>query len=403
MTASLGVAPPDATRRDGKLRIAVIVNMVAPYTRPLFECLAQRDDCQLLVVSETPMERDRRWMPEADLPFDHVLLESWTLDLSRLAVGSGFRTRTDTYLYVPKRPVSPLMAFAPDAVVAGGGGIWSSPANIAALVARRRRGWGFVPWWGSFSRPNPTLPRRLAEPWVKAFMRAADAWLVYGSRQARSVLELGADEDRVVFAPITPLVQKVPAADRARGDGATRYLFVGRLIEQKGLDVLLDAFARLEGGELWIVGDGPVRPLVEAASANDPRIRVIGHLTGEALTRAYCDADVLVLPSLYEPWGLVVHEALAYGLPVIASDQVGAAADLVERGVNGYLVRAGSAEELREAMSAIATWTPAQREDASRSSANRLASFSVEQGAEGFFRGCAIAHEHRERTGSVSR
>ena len=378
------------------MRIAVIVNMIAPYTKPLFECLARRDDCDLLVVSETPMERDRRWQPETDVAFAHELLSSWTLDLSRLAVGSGFRTRFDTYLYVPKRPLRTLVDFSPDVVVAGGGGIWSSPANIAALAARRRHGWGFVPWWGSFTRPHPTLPRRLADPWVRAFMRAADAWLVYGSRHARDVEELGADPERVVVAPITPLVPEPPLRREAeQHDGRTRYLFVGRLIERKGLDVLLDAFARFDGGELHIAGDGPLRPLAEAAAARDPRIRLVGHLVGDALAQAYRDADALVVPSLYEPWGLVVHEGLAHGLPVVATDQVGAADDLVDPGVNGYVVAAGSAAELGEAMSAIAAWTPNRREESRLRSSERLASFSVRQGAEGFIRGCTLAVQHR--------
>ena len=52
--------------------------------------------------------------------------------------------------------------------------------------------------------------------------------------------------------------------------------------------------------------------------------------------------DALVLPSLYEPWGLVVHEGLAHGLPVIATDQVASADDLVESSVNGYVVPAGA-------------------------------------------------------------
>ena len=120
-------------RERTRMRLAIIINMVAPYTKPLFTRLAERDDCDVLVVSETPMERDKRWSPEADLAFEHVQLDSWTLDLSRLAVGSGFKRRADAYLYVPKRPLAPLRRFAPDVVVAAGGGIWSSPANIAAL------------------------------------------------------------------------------------------------------------------------------------------------------------------------------------------------------------------------------------------------------------------------------
>jgi glycosyltransferase involved in cell wall biosynthesis len=378
------------------LRIAIIVNMVAPYTKPLFAGLAGRDDCELLVVSETPMERDRKWEAETDLPFEHVLLDSWTLDLARLAVGSGFRTRFDTYLYVPRRPLAPLARFSPDVVVAGGGGIWSSPANIATLAARRRRDWAVVPWWGSFSREQPTLPRRLAEPWVRTFMRSADAWLVYGTRHVRDAIELGADPDRTVIAPITALAPEPPVEANPPAAGEERrYLFVGRLIERKGIDVLLDAFRRVEGGELLIVGDGPQRETVESAAARDPRIRLLGHRDGDALANAYRDAHFLMVPSLYEPWGLVVHEGLAYGLPVITTDQVGAADDLIESGVNGYVVTAGSTQALAGAMRRAAKWAPEQWERAARRSDGLLATCSIDRGVDGFIRGCSLAVEHR--------
>jgi glycosyltransferase involved in cell wall biosynthesis len=212
----------------------------------------------------------------------------------------------------------------------------------------------------------------------------------------RDVIELGADRERVAIANITPLVpEQAPRGDGDRPDGRTRYLFVGRLIERKGLDVLLDAFARVRGGELHIVGDGPLRPLAEAAAARDPRISMVGHLSGDPLVQAYREADALVVPSLYEPWGLVVHEGLAHGLPVITTDQVGAADDLVDPGVNGYIVRAGSSAELSDTMDRISAWTPDRFEEARRGSAPRLAAFSVQSGAEGFIRGCTYALEHR--------
>jgi glycosyltransferase involved in cell wall biosynthesis len=381
------------------MRMAVIVNMVAPYTKPLFERLAEREECELLVVSETPMERDRHWHPETDLPFNHVLLDSWTLDLAWLARGSGFRTRFDTYLYAPKRPLRPLSAFAPDVIVAGGGGIWSSPANIAALAARRRRGWAVVPWWGSFTRPQPTWPRRLADPWVRYFMRTADACLAYGTRQARDLAEMGVDPARTVIAPITALAPEHPPPRESMRTGRhARFLFVGRLIERKGLEVLLRAFERFDGGELWIAGDGPLEGAVSHAAAQDPRIRALGHVGGEDLGDLYAEVDALVVPSLYEAWGLVVHEGLAHGLPVIATDQVGAADDLIDPGVNGYVVPAGSAEATAEAMRSVAAWTQEQRAGAMRRSLETLASCSFDRGADGFVHGCALALEHRRRT-----
>jgi glycosyltransferase involved in cell wall biosynthesis/GT2 family glycosyltransferase len=391
---------PSVTERP--MRIAIIVNMVAPYTTPLFAGLAARDECELLVVSETPMERDRRWQPETALPFEHVQLDSWTLDLAPLAFGSGFRTRFDTYLYVPKRPLAPLNEFSPDVVVAGGGGIWSSPANIVALAARRRRNWAVVPWWGSFTREKPTWPRRLAEPWVRKFMRSADAWLVYGRRHVKDAVALGADPARTVIAPITALAPEPPAKPNPPAAGETlRFLFVGRLIERKGIDVLLEAFRRVDGGELRIVGDGPLREAVESAASKDARIRLLGHRDGAELASAYRDAHVLVVPSLYEPWGLVVHEGLAHGLPVIVTDQVGAGDDLIDSGTNGYVVPAGSAHALAGAMRAAARWAPEEWDDAARRSRETLAACSIDRGVDGFIRGCTLAVEHRRKRKSA--
>ena len=382
-----------------RIRIAVIVNMVAPYTKPLFTRLASDGACDLLVVSETPMERDRHWSPERDLPFEHVLLDSFTLDLSRLAVGSGFRTRFDTYMYLPKHPLAALKRFCPDVVIASGGGIWSSPANIVSLATRRGGGWAFVPWWGSFTRPSPTWPRRLADPWVRWFMKSSDAWLVYGSRHARDIVELGADPDRTVIAPITAVVPDAPPPQhRMPWIGPVRYLFVGRLIERKGVDIMLDAFKRLDEGELWIAGDGPVHETVEAAARRDPRIRLLGHVAGDALSETYRQSDVLLVPSLYEPWGLVVHEGLAHGLPVITTDQVGAAHDLIDHGRNGYVVRAGSSDELNASMRWIRDWTQEKWEDVPACSRERLAFCSIERGAAGFLRGSALAVEYRGRS-----
>jgi glycosyltransferase involved in cell wall biosynthesis len=377
------------------MRIAVIINMITPYQRPVFERLAERDDCELLVIYETERESNRRWREDQPLRYAHVILDSWSLNLARFAIGSGVKLSSDIYVHVPKRPLSPLIRFVPNVVVAAGGGMWASPTNLAALAGRRRHGWAFVPRWESFARRRPTLPRRVAEPWVRRFMRSGDAWIAIGSRSHRDLVHLGADERRIF---VSPLVAE-PAGPSGPGgaEGRTRFLFVGQLIERKGVDVLLDAFAQVERGELAIAGEGPLAERVKAASATDGRIEMLGHLDRAKLQDAYAGADVLVLPSLYDVWGLVVNEALARGLLIITTDQVGAADDLVEHGVNGVIVPAGSVSALADAMRVVGEWSPERRAAAQALTSERLTRTTAENSAQSILEACRCAVDHRSR------
>ena len=131
-------------------------------------------------------------------------------------------------------------------------------------------------------------------------------------------------------------------------------LFVGRLVRQKGLHVLLTACARLKDKfefSLVVVGDGPERAPLAALSRRlrlDDRVRYAGWVATNGTARCFGAADVFVLPSLEEPWAIVVNEAMASGLPVIATRCTGAGRDLVEHGVNGFTVEEGDAEQLAE-------------------------------------------------------
>jgi glycosyltransferase involved in cell wall biosynthesis len=377
------------------MRIAVIINMITPYQRLVFERLSEREDCDLLVVYETAMEPNRQWRLEAPPPYRHVVLDSWSLDLAWLAKGSGMKLVSDIYVHLPRRPLSALRAFAPDAIVASGGGIWSSPTNVAALATRQKHGWAFVPRWESFRRPKPTFPRRLAEPWVRKFMRSGDAWIAVGSRSRRDLVELGADPERIFIWPMIPVPADASDSTSPRPPGPTRFLFVGQLIDRKGIDVLLRAFAGLNHAELLIAGDGPLRDRVLAASGRDSRVIVYGHLEPKALGDLFRRADVFVLPSLYETWGLVVNEALGHGLPVVVTDQVGAADDLVVENVNGLIVPAGSSTALAYAMKRASSWTSEKRRAGHRVSTQKLKPFSFDNAAEAIIQACRCALLHR--------
>lgn len=107
-----------------------------------------------------------------------------------------------------------------------------------------------------------------------------------------------------------------------------KFLFVGRLSSEKNIKRLVDVFRQLSQFSLTIVGQGPLAETLQ--SQCPPNVHLLGHVPNAKLGACYSEHDILILPSLKEPWGLVVEEALYYGLPVIASQRVGCALDWIE-------------------------------------------------------------------------
>ena len=136
-------------------------------------------------------------------------------------------------------------------------------------------------------------------------------------------------------------------------------LFVGRFIDRKCPDVFVKAVAaaaesapRMVG---LMVGDGAMKAETTAwVESHHAPIRMTGFLNQGAITRAYVAADILVVPSTWETWGLVVNEAMACGLPAAVTDGVACAGDLVQDGVTGVVVPVGSVDALARELSRLA-------------------------------------------------
>jgi glycosyltransferase involved in cell wall biosynthesis len=131
-----------------------------------------------------------------------------------------------------------------------------------------------------------------------------------------------------------------------------RFIYVGRYVEHKGIKDLWQAFIDLQleqhnEWELWCFGTGDVAPV------EHPKIKHFGFVQPEAMPAYIKECGVFVLPSLFEPWGVVVHEFAAAGFPIICSDEVGARTAFVENNFNGYIYKAGNSGELKEALKKI--------------------------------------------------
>jgi glycosyltransferase involved in cell wall biosynthesis len=149
------------------------------------------------------------------------------------------------------------------------------------------------------------------------------------------------------------LFHPADAGTRAE-DGRIRCLAVARLVERKGLDTLIRALAQLEPGrfQLEIVGDGPARESLRELAVSlgvAEEVRFLGSLDRAEVAQRYREADLFTLPSTAESFGNVFAEALASGLPVVATE-VGGIPDLVEHGINGLLVAPGDPTGLAQAI-----------------------------------------------------
>lgn len=203
--------------------------------------------------------------------------------------------------------------------------------------------------------PRAWWRRVVKAPVANFSIRRASAFLAVSSGAVRYLTRRGGDDSKMFLLPNSPdvrrLAQLVPLDDGVT-DEPFSFLFVGRLIETKGVSLLVEAFetvAPATGAQLVIAGEGPLEERL-TRQAKGKAVRIEGFVTQEQLLDLLARADCLVLPSTYEPFGVVVMEAMASGLPVVLSDRVGSGTDLVEQGVNGWTFPSGNRDRLIEAM-----------------------------------------------------
>ncbi len=313
-------------------RLALLTEIPAPFRIPLFNTLAGRLDLRVAFLRGRQPSRRYR-LHEDELRFEWRILP-------------GFRLGGGSRWVILNAGVRRAVAGA-DVVLLGG---WSQPAFWEALALARVRRTPVLVWVESTlrdARPG------FAAGGKRLFARQAAAFVVPGRAAEEYVRSLVPDA-RVVVAPNAVdaelFASRTDERERLRAElGVDRpcVLYVGRLAPEKGVDVLLEAARGLDA-QLVVAGSGPEDArLRSAAPAN---VRFVGQLDRDALPALYAAADVLCLPSRSEPWGMTLNEGAAAGLPLVATEAVGAAWDLIEDGRNGFRVPVGDPDALREAL-----------------------------------------------------
>lgn len=319
------------------MKLVLLTEIPAPYRIPLFNALAAQPDVELRVLFLA--ERDPR------RPYYELHRDEWRFD-ARVLGGPQVR-RGSRWVVLSRGVGRELRRFRPDAVAVGG---WNQPAFWRALTHSRARRIPLLVWIESTLRDARSEARPLALA-RRAIVRAAAGAFVPGRAAAEYARSLGLPEERIALAPnaVDNAVFAAPM-HRPHPDRCS-FLYAGRLDPEKGLDVLLEAFREVPG-ELELVGSGSDEERLRSLAP--PNVHFRGPLDRDALVPVYAEADVFVLPSRSEPWGMVLNEAAAAGLPLVATDGVGAAHDLIEDGANGFRVPVDDAPALAAALRRLA-------------------------------------------------
>jgi glycosyltransferase involved in cell wall biosynthesis len=313
---------------------AVVPPVPVPYREPLFAELARSDRVSLRVIYQSSStgawDQPREWFPRAH-DYDAVHLDA------------RHRPRKGrTPVAVPRGLGKALAALNPDVVVCSEFGL----PTLRALAWCHRHGRALVILTEVTGEVEQALPtsKRLLHRWLAA---RADGFIAVSSRARDRLVRMGVApgsiEVSLQSADLGPIRAAVTERRQAAAQSPLRLLAVGRLVPDKNYGGLIDAMAAAglgpEEAELHIHGVGPLAgQLRERADSAGVSVTFQKHSPPAALARAYAAADVFVLVSTYEPFGVVVREAVAAGLPLICSERAGAVDDFAFEGRNALLV-----------------------------------------------------------------
>ena len=363
-------------------RVVYWNNIPAPYMVERFDALARRGNLDFEAWFSARTESDRSWkVDESQWRFAYRYLPSVGLGRSALAL-----------------PAPLLRGRPPDVLVS----LYAGADFLIGSTLARRRG-ARVAFWVEVTYDAWVKRRRWKEAVKARILPAADGILTAGDDGHAFARRYGVSDERIHHVPHVVDFERLAQGsrlaegerDRLRAELGVRgvtFVYVGRLWSGKGLTHLLDAFGGLQAqdvGEvsLLIVGDGSDEDELRGrARAQGLRNAVFCGFQGEdVLPRLYAASDVFVFPTLGDPFGMVVLEAMACGLPVISTTAAGEISDRVAEGVNGFLVAPGSSDQLLERMAVLAR-DEGLREAMGAASVGRVAEQSPDTWAEAFER-----------------
>lgn len=325
------------------MKVLFVTNLPSPYRVDFFSELGKK--CNLTVVYERKKanDRDDRWTGKSQKTYKEIFLKS-------IPVGKDNSLSLNLFQYL--KGDWDIVVF----------GMYSTfTAMIAIIWMRLCHKKFFISTDGGFIKKESKIKFMLK----KGIISSASAWLAPGENARGYLCYYGALNKKIYPYPFTSLfyseIREKPLSEEEKREAKKNIgigdslliLYVGRFISSKGLDALYNALSYIHNEHffLYVVG-GSKEQFIQCIDESDKEmpsnIMVVPFMEKKDLIKYYDAADIFVLPTKGDVWGLVVNEAMARGLPVITTYQCGAGLELIESGVNGYLVESNEAKSIAD-------------------------------------------------------
>lgn len=325
-----------------KMKVLFLTNVPSPYRVEFFNELGRLCDLTVLYQKASSSERDSKWVATNENTFKSIILKGKSTGVDNAICPGVVKYLNKSY----------------DAIIICGN---ASPTEMLAIkYCQINR----IPYClegdGAFVKTGNGIKEKIK----KNLISGGDLFFSTCKEHDKYYIHYGADKKKIrryrfsslresdLLRSVVSIEDKQKIRDALGMKEEKIVLAVGQFIPRKGFDILLSSFIGMgKDIGLYIVGGEPTEEYISfVRDHNLSNVHFVGFKTKLELAEYYCAADVFVLPTREDIWGLVINEAMAYGLPVITTDRCNAGLELIEDGKNGFIVPVDSSEKLVKAV-----------------------------------------------------
>ena len=325
------------------MKVQYLVNIPSPYRVDFFSELSKYVELTVIYERRSASDRDERWIGEKKSSYKEIYLDAQPIG-------------TDNSISLKVIKVLDLQA---DVIVIG---MYSTLTSmIAQSYLRARKKPYVINSDGGFVGRESSIKKYIKTKLISG----AEWWLSTGKKTSQYLEYYGAQKEHIYTYPFSSIHEKdvVYRTDEEKKEmkknlgfnNETVVLSVGQFIPRKGYDILLNAATQLSQTIKWvIVGGKPTNEYLELVRKYQLKnVIFIDFLKPNELYKYFIAADLFVLPTREDIWGLVINEAAAFGLPIVTTDRCIAGSEIIQNGTNGIVVKANSIEDLKTGINCI--------------------------------------------------